>query len=41
MTTEIFLFVPVFFRRTNGGAKQTNYFFWRQLCSASQRYILS
>jgi len=36
LTTD-FLFVPPFFRR----AKQTNYSFCRQLCSASQRYILS
>ena len=40
MTTD-FLFVPPFFRCANGGAKQTNYSFCRQLCSASQRYILS
>jgi hypothetical protein len=40
MTTD-FLFVPPFFRCANGGAKQTNYSFCRELCSASQRYILS
>jgi len=40
MTTD-FSFVPPFFRCANGGAKQTNYSFCRQLCSTSQRYILS
>jgi hypothetical protein len=37
MTSRDFLFIPPFFR----GAKQTNYSFCRQLCSASQQYILS
>jgi hypothetical protein len=38
--TMDFLFSPPFFISANGGTKQTSSF-CRQLCSASQRYILS